>query len=91
MELVDLLGMVASIVSLIVWWPQAAAVWRARRDSSQLTGLSMQTQVLLLLAAVLWGGYAVAIGSVWVGAPSLVNAPIAVGTLVVLGRGRRPA
>jgi hypothetical protein len=73
-------------VSLVLWWPQALVVWRCRRDPDRLRGVSVTSQVLLLLNAVLWGVYAVAAQSLWVGAPGLVNAPLAVVTIVVLRR-----
>ena len=91
MGLVDTLGLLATAVSLVVWWPQAHRVWSARHEPSSLTGLSMRTQVLLLAASVLWAAYAFATRSVWVGAPSVVNVPVAIGTIVVLARGRRAA
>lgn len=91
MGLVDTLGLLATVVSFVLWWPQAHRVWSARHDPSALAGLSMRTQGLLLAASALWVAYAVATRSPWVGAPSLVNAPVAVGTMLVLARARRAA
>ncbi len=91
MDLVDTLGLLATVVSFVVWWPQAHRVWSARHEPGALAGLSMRTQGLLLVASVLWVAYAFATRSPWVGAPSLVNVPVAVGTMVVLARGRRAA
>jgi uncharacterized protein with PQ loop repeat len=84
--LTEIAGLAGSAVSLVLWWPQALVVWRCRRDPDRLRGVSVTSQVLLLLNAVLWGFYAVAAESLWVGAPGLVNAPLAVVTIVVLRR-----
>ena len=27
---IDLLGFIASVISFVLWWPQAALVWRCR-------------------------------------------------------------
>jgi uncharacterized protein with PQ loop repeat len=85
----EVIGMMASLTSFLIWLPQGARVWRHRRDPAQLHGIVLSTQVLSLTGNVLWGVYAVLIGSFWLGAPSLVNAPIAVATLVIVGRAGR--
>ena len=84
----DLAGFTGSVVSLVVWWPQALLVWQSRSDPHRLRGVSVTTQVLLFLNAVLWGAYAVATQSLWVGAPGLVNAPLALLTIAVTRRSR---
>lgn len=82
----EVIGMMASLTSFLIWLPQGARVWKHRRDPAQLHGIVLSTQVLSLAGNVLWGVYALLIGSFWLGAPSLVNAPIAVATLVIVGR-----
>ena len=89
--LVDSLGFTASIVSFVLWWPQAVRVWHCRDSVAHLSGVSISSQLLLLTNAALWGVYAVVTGSLWVGAPGLVNAPLAVVTVVILRRARRDA
>jgi uncharacterized protein with PQ loop repeat len=87
--LVEFLGFTASAVSFILWWPQAIRVWRCRRAGASLRGVSLSSQALLLFNAALWGAYGVVTNSLWVGAPGLVNAPLAVATIVIVVRGRR--
>lgn len=84
----ELVGLIASLVSFVLWWPQAALVWRCRRRGEQLTGVSTSSQLLLLMNAGLWGAYAVVTGSLWVGAPGLINGPLAITTIVLLRRAR---
>ncbi|GAB3602675.1 hypothetical protein [Microbacterium aureliae] len=86
---VELLGVIASVISFVLWWPQAALVWRSRGRRELLTGVSASSQVLLLMNACFWGAYAVGTGSLWVGAPGLINGPLAVLTLVLLRHARR--
>ena len=86
---IDVLGFIASVVSFVLWWPQAALVWRCRQHGEQLRGVSTPSQVLLLMNACLWGAYALGTGSLWVGAPGLVNGPLAIVTVVLLRRSRR--
>jgi uncharacterized protein with PQ loop repeat len=87
---IETLGFTASVVSFVLWWPQAVRVWRCRRRGESLSGVSLSSQVLLLLNATLWGAYAVLTQSLWVGAPGLINAPLAAVTIVVLSRARHP-
>ena len=86
---VEILGFTASVLSLVLWWPQAARVWKCRGRSEQLSGVSVSSQTLLLMNAALWGAYAIVTGSLWVGASGLVNGPLAIITIVLLRRAER--
>ncbi|MDQ0373346.1 hypothetical protein [Cellulomonas humilata] len=87
----EIAGLAGSAVSLVLWWPQALMVWRSRGDPDRLRGVSVTSQVLLLLNAVIWGAYAASTQSLWVGAPGLVNAPLALLTIGVLRKAHRHA
>lgn len=87
----ETIGLMASLTSFLLWIPQGVRVWKARRSTHLLSGIALSTQVISLAGSLLWLGYAVLIGSFWLGAPVVVNGPIAVMTLVVLLRGRREA
>ncbi len=83
----EAIGMMASLTSFLLWLPQGARVWKHRHDPSQLGGIAMSTQIISLAGNLLWGGYALLIGSFWLGAPAVVNGPIAILTILVLRRG----
>ncbi len=85
----EVIGMMASLTSFLTWLPQGARVWRNRRNPAALGGIVLSTQVISLAGCILWGTYALLIDSFWLGAPSLVNGPIAIGTLVVVRRAQR--
>ncbi len=85
----EVIGMMASLTSFLLWLPQGARVWKHRDDPAQLQGIVLTTQVISLAGNVLWGVYALLIGSFWLGAPALVNGPIAVATIVVVARAAR--
>lgn len=84
-------GFLASLIAFILFLPQARRTWQVRSDAHALAGVSTGTQWLLLANAVLWGGYAVLAEAFWVGAPGLVNAPLAIATLLLISRGRTQA
>lgn len=86
---VEIVGFIASVVSFVLWWPQAALVWRCRGGGEQLSAVSMSSQSLLLINAALWGAYAIGTGSLWVGAPGVINGPLAILTIVLLRRARQ--
>ena len=86
---IETLGFAASVVSFVLWWPQAMRVWQGRRSGAHLSGVSISSQALLLVNAALWGAYAIITGSLWVGAPGVVNGPLAIVTIVILHRARR--
>lgn len=91
MNIVDIIGATASVISFVMMWPQALRIWAARHDPVILAGASAGTQLLVLLNAGLWGAYALLTGAFWVGAPGLVNAPVALACLVLMHRARRLA
>lgn len=78
----ETLGIVASVIAFVLWLPQAVKAWESRSDPHALAGVSLSTQVLVLANAVLWAGYGVETGALWVAAPGLVNAPL---SLLVMG------
>lgn len=84
----EVIGMMASLTSFLIWLPQGARVWKHRRNPAQLQGIVLSTQVISLTGTVLWGVYAIFIDSFWLGAPAVVNGPIAIATLVIVGRAR---
>lgn len=54
----NLLGLTASTISFIVWLPQARATWQRRNSPTELAGISLGTQLLVLANAATWGIYA---------------------------------
>lgn len=89
--IVQLVGLLASLISFGMWWPQALAVWKGRRSPAQLAGVSIGTQALFLVDEILWIVYAVQTGALWTGAPSLVNVPLSAFTIIILRRARAAA
>lgn len=87
--IVDAIGFFASTISFILFLPQAASTWQNRESPRSLAALSPWTQWLILLNAASWWAYAILTGAFWVGAPGLVNAPLAVMTLYFIHRARR--
>lgn len=87
--LTEVSGFLASITGLLLWLPQGQRVWRDRHEPERLAGISVSTQVLSLAGNVLWLVHAIGIGSFWLGAPSVVNVPIAIMTIVVVRRAAR--
>ena len=87
--LVSVIGMFASVISFVLWIPQATLVWRERNNPIALIGVSPVTQILVLCNATLWGVYAILTSAFWAGAPGIINAPLAASTLVILYRGRK--
>lgn len=85
----QVVGFLASAMAFVLFVPQATRVWTSRHDARSLAGVSTLTQWLLLGNAGLWGVYAVLTGAFWVGAPGLINAPLAIVTLVLIERSRR--
>lgn len=87
--LTETIGLLASLTSFLLWLPQGQRVWKHRHDPAQLAGVALSTQYISLAGTALWGVYALLIGSFWLGAPAIVNAPVAIMTIAVVTRGQR--
>lgn len=87
--LVEAIGFLASLTAFVLWLPQAGRTWRQRGDVMALSGVSVWTQVGLLTNALLWAIYALGTGAFWVGAPGLINGPLAVTVIILVLRARR--
>lgn len=85
----NLLGLIASTISFVMWLPQARSTWRHRNSPTELAGISMGTQLLVLVNATVWGIYAVITGAYWSGAPGLVNLPLALLNIYLITRARQ--
>lgn len=85
------LGFAMSVISFVLWLPQARLVWKNRRDPHALAGVSVVTQWLVLTNAIGWALYGVLTGAFWVGAPGIVNGPLAVMTTILVRHSRRHA
>ena len=82
-------GLAASIVSLILWIPQAQKTWRHRNNPEEMAGISVVTQYILILSQVMWLIYGLLINSFWVWSSMIVNVPAAVLTLYLIHRAKR--
>lgn len=89
MLFVNLLGFTASIISFVMFLPQARSTWQHRNSPKELQGVSAGTQYLILVNATIWAVYGVLTGAYWSAAPGLVNFPLALATLFFLHRGRK--
>lgn len=86
--LVNGIGLCASMLSFLIFIPQATTTWALRNNPEALKGTSTSSLYLLLGNAALWLVYAVLTQAWWSGAPSLVNGPLAVFMLLVKRRNR---
>lgn len=89
MPLSDALGLLASVISFVLFLPQAVSTWQHRRDPRAMAALSIWTQLLIICNATTWFAYAALTSAFWVGAPGFVNLPLAIVTLSLILRARR--
>ncbi|WP_129338078.1 hypothetical protein [Cellulomonas endophytica] len=90
-HVVEIAGLLASLTGFVGGLPHARNVWRNRHDPVKLSGISVTSQWINLSGQLFWATYALGIGSFWVGAPTVVNGPVALLTIVVMARSRRRA
>lgn len=86
--LIEFAGILASAVTFIMFIPTAAGVWRHRNTPSSLAGVSASTAWMMVIGSTSWIVYGLGTGAFWIAAPSLVNLPLGVFILFLLGRAR---
>lgn len=84
-----ILGALGAVISFILWLPQAKTTWLNRKNIEALAGISIGTQLLVIINAAIWGLYAFYLNEFWVGAAGLINGPLAVATVVLVWRARK--
>lgn len=89
MELTSWVGMIGTVLAFLLFLPQARHTWANRARPERLRGLSLVSQGCIIANALVWGLYAVLTDAFWTGAPGIINAPLAVCTILLLLRGRR--
>ena len=89
MELTTIVGACGSVLSFVLFLPQARHTWVNRHRAERLAGISSLGQVCVLANATVWAVYGVLADAVWPGAPGLLNAPLAIGTLWRVRPGQR--
>ena len=87
--IINTLGFGATVLSILMWIPQARSTWQNRNDPMRLAAISETTQWLLMGCYLLWGVFGIISGSFWVAAPSVVAFPLALATVIIVRRGRR--
>lgn len=88
MALLPVAEVVAPVIAFVMFIPQAVITWQARHEPDRLSGISSGSQWLLLANACTWGILAYGLGSFAVGAPGLVNGPLAIMNLTLIHKGR---
>lgn len=84
---VELAGFLGSVMAFLIFLPQALKTFRSRRLYQELKDtLSKGSQWFVVCNATIWGYYAIGSEAYWVGAPGLINLPLAVMTLFFLYR-----
>lgn len=86
-----LINIIAPILSFVMFVPQAVLAWKHRNTPEQLSGISIISQVLLIVNALSWGVVGYDLGSFAVMAPGLVNLPLAFFTIIIVLRRRSPS
>jgi len=88
---IQVMGVCASIMSLMIWLPQAKRTWQNRNNAKEMSAISIQTQMLLIVNNIMWIVYGTHIaGGFWIWAAAIVNIPVAVMTtyLILRSKGR---
>ena len=86
---IHLLGLAASIMSLLIWLPQTKHTWQHRNDPEEMSAISTLTQVLLIANNILWILYGTRIpNGFWVWASAIVNIPVGILTIFLINRAK---
>lgn len=75
--IVNVLGAAANLSSLILWIPQARTTWKNRNNLKALQGISIGTQLIVVVNTILWCIYGISIKNVWLPLGTIIILPLA--------------
>ncbi|WP_271495797.1 hypothetical protein [Enterococcus sp. 5H] len=81
--IINIIGALANLTSLILWLPQAKITWNNRNNKQALSGISIWTQLIVSINTVMWCVYGVMIDNVWLPIGTIMILPLAVMTIVL--------
>lgn len=79
--MINLLGALANITSLILWIPQAKITWKNRDNKKALSGISYGTQIIVIANTLLWCAYGLSIKNFWLPLGTIIIFPLALMTI----------
>jgi len=86
---VHILGLAASLMSLMIWLPQMKHTWQNRNNPHEMSAISTMTQVLLITNNILWILYGTHIpNGFWIWASAIVNIPVGIFTIYLINRAK---
>lgn len=87
----NIIGALANLTSLLLWIPQAKTTWRNRSNKQALLGVSIGTQIIVVINTVLWCVYGLMISNVWLPLGTIIILPLASITIFLKLKSKRPA
>lgn len=87
--LTDMIGALANLTSLLLWIPQAKTTWRNRKNKSALLGVSIGTQIIVVVNTVLWCIYGLMISNIWLPMGTAIILPLASVTIFLKLKSKR--
>lgn len=79
--MINFIGLIANITSLILWIPQARTTYANRQDKEALKGISYGTQIITSINTVFWCIYGIMIHSIWLAMGTIIILPLALWTI----------
>jgi uncharacterized protein with PQ loop repeat len=84
--LINFLGALANLTSLVLWLPQARTTWRNRSNPEALKGVNLLTQIIVAINTVLWCIVGLLTQNGWLAMGTVVILPLAVWTIILKTR-----
>ena len=85
---VDIIGAIATVLSMATMLPQGLHILRMRNDHTALQSVSVPTYAILISSASLWVAYGLMDDSIWVALSLALNLPIGMTVLLIIARSR---
>ena len=79
--MINFIGFIANVTSLILWIPQARTTYANRKDKKALKGISYGTQIIASINTIFWCIYGIMIQSIWLAMGTIIILPLALWTI----------
>ncbi|GAB2022844.1 hypothetical protein RyT2_19180 [Pseudolactococcus yaeyamensis] len=89
--MVNSIGMIANLLSVVLWLPQARTTWQNRNNPQAIKGISLGTQFLTAANTICWCMYGVITHDFWLPLGTIVILPLALFTIIIKLKSKKEA
>ncbi|GHU37902.1 hypothetical protein FACS1894192_08040 [Bacilli bacterium] len=79
----NIVGLIANLLSIVLWMPQARTTWQNRKNPQAIKGISLETQIIVAANTICWCIYGFMTHDFWLPIGTACILPLAICTIYI--------